>query len=143
MRPLKIIRQFSEVYNSRSSLDSPKLSDHVGKLTGEDYDVIINHFEHAPEIFEWLSPVPDPLDRRTMVRSRIYSDGVYAWSEMTYHLAKKHKVTVPAELIEHARMMQTDEGWFLNVDVDHIKKLYPTTNMKNEKTGFAVFVDCV
>ena len=136
-KPLKGFGGFREMRIDKSP-NFPSIRDHINKLSKVEAVAVHSYLTNAPELFEWLSPVRDPLDSDLMIPSVTYSDGVFVWDSMLAHFVITYQIDLPEVFLDFIYKFDGKYDHFADVNISEVRARYPTVNTKNEKRGIDI-----
>jgi len=95
------VTPYKEMFSSRLHYDLPSVFSHLNVLDDGCAKKISSYLENGLVLFEFVSPVPSIIDKKTLVPYVLYSDGEYCWDGMLLHLVKEYSVELPKAFIDY------------------------------------------
>jgi hypothetical protein len=116
---MKLIPPFKEQFSVDYENDFASISKNMNALSDSDVEFIVSYLSSCTVVEEWLSAVPDPIDRSVKVPNRSWTDGTYYWDEMLIHFIRSYKIKLPKDFVEHIKKKSSQER--PSLDLEEIK----------------------
>ena len=100
---MKLVPPFKEQLSADYKSDFRNLSDNMNAISDSDVDIIVNYLNSCVMVDEWLSAIPDPINKSVKIPNRSWTDGTYYWDEMLIHFVRHYKARLPRDFIAHIK----------------------------------------
>jgi len=101
------------------------IHDHMNVLSFEEaqYIYIYDYMNREEFIdLEYVSPMPDPLDRTIRLRALTMSDGVYSWAYLVAHWVKTYRIRLPKAFMEWVHMTPEQRHQYPSIPINEVNK---------------------
>jgi len=116
---MKLVPPYKEQLSVSFENNFKRVSEEMNFLSDEDCKIITNYLTTCTLVDEWLSAIPDPINKSKKIPNRSWTDGTYYWDEMLIHFVRTYKVKLPDNFFTH--IMNEYKNERPELDIDEIK----------------------